>query len=106
MKIEDVMPRKLVAKEVQRPRARVLSPQRFIQLVQRCPNRKEWGFCERCIFPVRTTETNGWTTEGLLDKTILNSLQLKGHIPINADFIKSVEILERRARPCKPAPRI
>ena len=77
-----------------------VSPKRFLELINHCEHRKEWGFCNHCQVTVRVTETDGQVTEGILDKTLLNSVQLVGHIPFNVDFIKAIEIVP----PYTPAP--
>ncbi len=70
-----------------------MHPDRFLELVNRCLHRKIWGFCNRCQIGVRTEETDGQTTEGILDKTIFHSIQLEGHIPFNTRYVRSVEFL-------------
>jgi hypothetical protein len=70
-----------------------MPPERFLELINRCRNRKEWGFCKQCQVTVRVTETDGQVTKGILDKTLLNSVQLVAHIPFNVDFIKAIEIV-------------
>lgn len=79
-----------------------MSPEKFMKLMQRCPNRKEWGFCGQCRVTVCVTETDGQTTQGILDKTILDSIQLEGHVPFDTKSIRSIEIVppHNRGVPC------
>ena len=78
-----------------------LPPENFIEIVNRCKTRKEWGFCKHCRIKVRIIEIDGHDVSGFLDLTIVNSIKLEGHVPFNINRIRSVEFINSSSiAPC------